>query len=155
MASYSVHYKFSQHFNLPAPAAYQWCTDYQAGDIALMGKKGERQIRIINDDTLVLTDTFFGEGGKTIRKRLIRLYPERLSWTNTRISAEGKYSQFLYEILQEGDNSSRLNFTGSQIFYSSSKPSPAQIATASEELKREDSLVWKLLTEAMEDDLSI
>ncbi|MBC7126916.1 MAG: hypothetical protein ABC585_03815 [Candidatus Methanosuratincola petrocarbonis] len=78
MASYSVHYKFSQRFNFPAQEAYQWCTDFQAGDIALMGGKGKRRVTRINDDTLVLTDTVIGEGGKVTRKRLVRLYPELL-----------------------------------------------------------------------------
>jgi len=153
MASYSVHYKFSQLFDFPPQAAYKWCTDFQTGDVVLMGKKGDRQIRRINEDTLVLDDTYFGEGGKTVKKRLIRLYPERLAWTNTRISAEGKFSQFLYEIFPDGENGSRLDFTGSQIFYSSDKPSAAKIASISDELRNEDAAGWKLLAEAMKKDL--
>jgi len=154
MISYSVHYKFSQHFNFPAKEAYRWCTDYQPDDIALMGAKGKRQIQRINDDTFVLTDTFFGDGGKTVKKRLVRLYPECLFWTNTRLSADGRHSQFLYQIIPDGKKGSRLDFTGSQVYYDDKKPTPARIASMAEELAKEDSLGWKSLAKAMEKDLS-
>lgn len=63
MASYTVHYKFSQRFNFPAQEVYRWCTDFQAGDIALMNEKGKRRVRRINEDTLVLTDTLLSVSG--------------------------------------------------------------------------------------------
>ena len=33
MNSYSVHFRFSQHFDFLAEEAYKWCTDYDSGDI--------------------------------------------------------------------------------------------------------------------------
>ncbi|MGA2573304.1 MAG: hypothetical protein ABSF36_03720 [Candidatus Methanomethylicaceae archaeon] len=154
MIAYSVHYKFSQHFNFPAQDAYRWCTDYQTDDIVLMGSKGKRQIQRINDDTLVLTDTLFGKERKTVKKRLVRLYPECLFWTNTRLSADGRHSQFLYQIVPDGEKGSRLDFTGSQVYYNSKKPTPVRIALMANELAKEDSLGWKSLAKAMEKDLS-
>jgi hypothetical protein len=154
MISYSVHYKFSQHFNFQAQDAYRWCTDYQTDDIVLMGAKGKRQIQRINDDTLVLMDTLFGDERKTVKKRLVRLYPECLFWTNTRLSADGRHSQFLYQIVPDGEKGSLLDFTGSQVYYNSKKPTPVRIASMAEELAKEDSLGWKLLAKAMEKDLS-
>jgi hypothetical protein len=153
MTSFSVHYKFSQHFDFPAQEAYRWCTDYQPGDIELMGGKGRRQIQRINEDTLILTDTIYHEGEKVIKKRLVRLYPERLFWTNTRLSTDGMHSQFLYEIVPLGKGSSRLDFTGSQVFYSSKRPTPEEISSIAQTLVDEDSLGWKSLAKVMEKDL--
>ncbi len=154
MASYSVHYRFSQHFNFPAQVAYRWCTDYSAEDVTLMGEKGKRKIRRINDDTFVLTDTYYQDDGEVIKKRLVRLYPERLFWTNTRLSSEGRHSQFLYEIVPLGANSSRLDFTGSHVFYGAKKPTPAEISSIANKMAEEDSLAWKSLAKAMEKDLT-
>ena len=114
MKSYSVHFRFSQHFDFPAEDAYKWCTDYDSGDIGLAGDRGSRAVRLMNEDTLVLTDTYFTGKGKVVRKKLVRLYPETHSWTNTRISTEGRFSQFLYRIIPEAEGS-RLEFTGSQV----------------------------------------
>src|SRR5712691_8041905 len=76
MKSYSVHFRVSQHFDFPAEEAYKWCTDYDSGDIGLAGDRGSRAVRRINEDTLVLTDTYFTDKGKVARKKLVRLYPE-------------------------------------------------------------------------------
>lgn len=154
MASYTVHYKFSQRFNFPAQEVYRWCTDFQAGDIALMNEKGKRRVRRINEDTLVLTDTLIGEWGEVTKRRLVRLYPELLFWTNTRLSADGRHSQFLYQIVPEGEERSRLDFTGSQVYYGGEKPTADRIALMAEELSKEDSRAWKALAMAMEKDLS-
>jgi len=151
MDSYSVHFKFSQHFDFPPEKAYRWCTDYEPGDIELQGKNGIRRVQWINEDTAVLTDTNFAGVKKDAKRKLVRLYPERLSWTNTRISLEGRHSQFLYEIVAEGGGS-RLDFTGSQIFQGE-KPSAAKLQAMADELTREDSEVWRNLAKAMAKDL--
>jgi len=151
MESYSVHFKFSQHFDFPAEEAYAWCTDYDSGDIGLAGQRGRRSIQRINEDTLVLTDTYFTDGGKVVRKKLVRLYPESLSWTNTRISAEGRFSQFLYRIIPEAEGS-RLEFTGSQVL-PGKKPSAKKVAALAKKYAEEDSDSWRNLAEAMERDL--
>jgi len=151
MKSYSVHFRFSQHFDFPAEEAYRWCTDYDSGDIGLAGERGSRAVRRINDDTLVLTDTYFTNKGKVARKKLVRLYPENYSWTNTRISAEGRFSQFLYQIIPEADGS-RLEFRGSRVIAGKKPPAPKLVALARKEVK-EDSQSWRNLAKAMGEDL--
>ena len=151
MKSYSVHFRFSQHFDFPAEEAYRWCTDYDSGDIGLAGERGSRAVRRINEDTLVLTDTYFTDKGKVARRKLVRLYPEIHSWTNTRISAEGRYSQFLYQIIPEAEGS-RLEFRGSQVIPGKKPPAPKLAALARKEVK-EDSQSWRNLAKAMGEDL--
>src|SRR5438876_1211334 len=147
MKSYSVHFRFSQHFDFPAEEAYRWCTDYDSGDIGLAGERGSRAVRRINEDTLVLTDTYFTDKGKVARKKLVRLYPEIHSWTNTRISAEGRYSQFLYQIIHEAEGS-RLEFRGSQVIPGKKPPALKLAALARKEVK-EVSQSWRNLANAM------
>ena len=151
MNSYSVHFRFSQHFDFPAGDAYKWCTDYDSGDIGLAGDRGSRAVRQINEDTLVLTDTYFTDKGKVVRRKLVRLYPETHSWTNTRISTEGRFSQFLYRIIPEAEGS-RLEFTGSQVI-PGKKPTALKLAALARKYVKEDSQSWRKLARAMEEDL--
>jgi hypothetical protein len=150
--SYSVHFKFTQHFDFPPEEAYSWCTDYQPEDIRLQGNDGVRKVQWVNEDTVVLTDITFTGTRKVAKRRLVRLYPERLSWTNTRISSEGRHSQFLYDIVAE-KGGSRLDFTGSQVVLGK-RPSPAKLAAMAAELVKEDSATWRNLAKAMARDLS-
>lgn len=152
MDSFSVHFKFSQHFDFTPERAYRWCTDYDPGDIKLQGNVGVRKIHRVNEDTVLLTDVSISSKGKVPKRKLVRLYPERRSWTNTRIGAEGRYSQFLYEIVAE-EGGSRLDFTGSQVFYGK-RPSSARLASMAAELVKEDSATWRNLAKAMAKDLS-
>jgi len=149
--SFSVHYTFSQHFDFPARRAYEWCTDYDPNDWALMGVKGRRSIRRLNEDTIILTDTHSKGKSKTVRNRLVRLYPEILSWTNTRISTEGRHSQFLYQIFAE-HGGSRLVFTGNQIF--AGQATRSRRAALAKQLAKEDAALWKNLAKAMAKDLA-
>lgn len=151
MKSFSVHYRFSQHFDFPPRRAYDWCTDYDPGDIALGGQRGERRIRRLNEDTLVLTDTYFQGRGRVVKRRLVKLYPKSLSWTNTRISPEGRHSQFLYQILPERGGS-RLVFTGSQMFDGTATAS--RRAALAKRIAKEDSAEWRVLARAMAKDLA-
>jgi hypothetical protein len=152
VSSYSVHFRFSQHFDFPAEAAYRWCTDYDPSDIKLQGGDGVRRIRWVNDDTVMLTDVSVTAKGSVAKRKLVRLYPERLFWTNTRLSQDGRHSQFLYQITTE-KRGSRLDFTGSQV-YPGKKPSAAKLAAMAAELVREDSATWRNLARAMAKDLS-
>jgi hypothetical protein len=152
MNSYSVHFKFSQHFDFPAEEAFRWCTDYSPGDIELMGDVGRRKVRRINEDTFILTDENRTKDGKVVKRKLVRVYPERLSWTNTRISQAGKHSQFLYQVVPE-EGGSRLEFTGSQI-YPGRKPGLAKLATIERDIVAEDTASWRNLAKAMAKDLS-
>ena len=150
MKSFSVHYGFTQHFDFPPRAAYRWCVNYDPGDLKIVGENGVRKIRKLNEDTLILTDTFFTRKGNVVRKRLIKLYPESLSWTNTRVSPEARHSQFLYRILPE-KGGSRLVFTGSQMFPGTATAS--RRAALARKLAGEDVSWWKHFAKAMDADL--
>jgi hypothetical protein len=156
MDTYSVHFWFSQHFDFPAEAAFNWCTDYSPDDLNLMGNGGRRKVERLNDDTFILTDEYGTNDEKVLRTRLskkvVRIYPERLCWTNTRISPDGIHSQFLYQLVPE-EGGSRLEYTGSQIFPGKS-PGRKKLAEIAKRLTAEDSASWRNLAKAMAKDLS-
>jgi hypothetical protein len=154
MPSYTIHFGFSQRFPLTAAEAYEWCTDYDAGDIALEGMKGVRRVEWTDAATAILTDTLDVDGGKTTKIKVVRLYPKLLMWTNTRISDPGKYSQFIYQIVSEGKNASRLDYNGAQIEEGEGIPSSSEIAVMSKKLTDEDSQSWVNLAAAMEKDMT-
>jgi hypothetical protein len=147
-----LRYGFSQTFGVSAEAAYRWCTDYQPDDWARMGEKGTRDIEWLNEDTVILTDTVMGLEGKTTKQRLVRLYPERLAWTNTHLAGPNRHSQFWYQVTPVGQRASRLDFTGLQINYGRA-PSAARIAARARKLADEDSKAWILLAKEMKKDL--
>jgi transposase len=152
MNSYPIRYQFSRSFDVPAKAAYQWCTDYRPDDWRRMGKKGTRRIKRLNEDTLILTDTVEGEGGAVTKKRLVRLNADSLAWTNTHLAGPNKHSQFWYQIVAVGKARSRLDFTGLQVNYGR-RPSALRAAEAAKELKEDDSRAWVLLAREMSTDL--
>jgi hypothetical protein len=154
MPSFTIHFGFSQRFPFPAAEAYEWCTDYDAGDIVLEGMKGVRRVEWTDTATVILTDTVDADGGKTTKIKVVRLYPKLLMWTNTRISDPGKYSQFIYQIVPEGKNASRLDYNGAQIEEREKVPSSSEIAAMSEKIAEEDSQAWVNLAAAMEKDMS-
>jgi hypothetical protein len=155
MAPYSTRYGFSQRFKVPAGEAYRWATDYQPDDWSLMGKKGKRGIKRLSGNAIILTDRIYGDDGRYVSKRrLVLLYPERRSWTNTHLGGPNKHSQFLYEIIPEGKNSSRLDFTGFQINYDAQgEASPEKVESLAHKLREDDVATWRLLAKAMERDL--
>jgi hypothetical protein len=148
-------YRFQQRFNVPARRAYEWCTDFAPGDHALMGDKGAgRKVERFTERTFILTDTFNLEAGNRIEKRkLVQLYPEKLFWTCTHISGPAAYSQFLYQIVAESDDASRIEFTGLFLDYANENAAEAQVARLAERECAGDAAGWKLLAEAMEQDL--
>jgi hypothetical protein len=154
MEYYTVHYAFSQRFPFPAGEVYEWSTDYREDDIPLTGRKGTRKIERMDEATLILTDTLT-EGGKAETKvRLIRLFPGILTWTNTRLSDAGKHSQFIYQVVPDGVNASRLEFTGAQVERAGKQPSKTERAAAAKEYAETDALIWVHLAAAMEKDLA-
>jgi len=118
-----------------------------------MGDEGHRNVQRVNDDTFILTDDFETKEGRLTKEKLVRIYPESLSWTNTRISFDGKFSQFLYQIVAEGKGGSRLDFTGSQIF-PGKNPGRAKLTAMAKRLVIEDSASWRNLAKAMSEELS-
>jgi hypothetical protein len=151
----SIYYKFTQHFKVPAREAYKWCTDYQPGDLALMGEKGTRKIDWISKDAFILSDTLRtkvnGKRKKVTKTKLVRLNTRALSWTNTHIAGPIRHSQFLYRIVPEGKNASRLEFTGLQI--ESGKSGGKTASELAKKYRAEDSRGWKLLAKALHKDL--
>ena len=154
MPRYTVHYRFSQRFPFPAGDAYAWSTDFHADDVTLMGEEGTRKVDRIDDSTFILADTQKRAERPETKVRLVRLYPELLMWTNTRISEAGKHSQFIYQIAPEGVKGSRLEFTGAQLDEAARQPSKAELAAAAKRYAETDALAWMHLAEAMKKDLA-
>ncbi len=150
---YSIRYGFTQSFNFPAEIAYKWSTDYDPKDMERQGENGTRRITRLTEDTFILDDRYDRNEGSITKTKLVRLYPERHSWTSTHLSGPVKHSQFLYEIIAEGTQTSHLNFTGLQIIYSEKKPSNAATRRLAAQIRKEDSHGWKLLAQAMQNDL--
>jgi hypothetical protein len=153
LPAFSVRYSFTQSFSVPPEDAYRWCTNYHPNDWALMGKRGKRKIRKISDGLIILEDTTYGDGKPVVKRRLVRLDPVRLSWTNTHLTGPNKYSQFLYKITPAGTYGSKLEFTGLQVEYAKSKIAPARIASLARKYREEDSESWEHLARAMEKEL--
>jgi hypothetical protein len=150
-----IYYHFQQRFNVSARKAYEWCTNYASGDHALMGEKdASREIKHFTERTVILTDTFnVGANDQIEKQKLVQLYPETLFWTSTHISGPAKHSQFIYQITAEGDDTSRLDFTGILLDYAHEKVSEADAAKLAEKECENDAAAWVLLSKAMEQDL--
>ena len=150
----SVRYGFSQAFSVPARDAFRWAVDYQPGDFTLMGVDGRREVTRLSDDAFLMKETIRrDDGAGSTRTKLIRIDPERMSYSNTHISGPAKHSQFLYEIVPEGENGSRLRFTGLLLYRSEKEPTRKEVARIAAEERKTDSGIWKKLAKAMEADL--
>lgn len=146
----SLPFEFSQPLPLSAREAYAWSTDYRSDDIALLGGNGRRRIQHLANDTILLTDTFVSNDGTRVsKKKLVRLYPSRLMFTNTHVSGPNQHSQFIYEFLDEGKTGSTLRFTGQQIVQVDRALSSAEIRKRAAEARKDDHGTWKSLAKAM------
>ncbi len=148
----SVRYRFRQHFTVPAQKAFEWCTDYQAGpeDHVLMGdENADRKLKRVSESTIILTDIFHTQKGIVEKKKLVELYPNRLSWNATHLSGPVKYSQFLYEISPDGEEESQIDFTGLYLDYEHKNLSKEEAKQIAERLCKEDHEGWKLLAKAL------
>ena len=144
----SISFRFSQRFKSPAREVYDWATDYDPQDIVRMGHSGKRKIARVCNETLILTDTYhYEDGTKVSKKKLIRLDPAGLRWTNTHLTGPNQHSQFLYELIPEGETACRLDFTGMQIL-ELEDASKREVAERARQLKREDATSWKNLARA-------
>jgi len=151
--AHSLRYEFDQKFNFPAQEVFKWCTDYEAGDLGLMGDEGKRSIEKISKDAIILNDAYY-IGKKIVRrKKIVNLYPDTLSWVSTHLIGDRKYSQFLYRISAEGNSKSSLHFTGLQIEYDDRKNKSA--SSVSKRLQKNDSHAWQLLAKEMEKDMKV
>lgn len=144
----AVRYSFSQRFPFSASKTFKWCTGYSFSDHMLMGnKKAERQITRVTETTVILTDIFAADKGDVEKQKLVQIYPERLMWISTHLTGLNKYSQFIYEVIAEGENTSRLDFTALQIEHK--EMSESEVKLLAEKLRQEDSEAWHLLANAM------
>ncbi len=147
-------YRFRVTLPAAAPAAYRWCVDYRPDDWERMGHVGRRKVAQLAPGTILLTDTVRTEKGSVTKKRLVRLRPRDLAWTNTHVAGPTLHSQFLYRILPRGAHRSVLEFTGLQIERAARAPSAAALARRAREVCREDATLWRRhLVRAMAKDL--
>ena len=145
-------YSFKQRFPVPAKRVYQWCTDFDSTDHALMGDlNARRKMAHLNQGTIILTDTFHLPDGTIEKQKLVQLYPDQLFWVSTHLTGPNQYSQFLYAIKPQGSDSSILEFTGVHLDYTDKEDAEA----LAKRLRKEDSDAWKLLAKAMKLDLAL
>ena len=153
MQVYSIKYGFSQRFSVPAKKAFDWCTDYRPHDLSLMKIKGERSLRKLTDDTIILNEITYKNERAVKKTKLVRLDRVHLAWSSTHVSGPYRHSQFLYQIVPLGKRSSKLNFTGLLLCYSEAKLSPSKIKQMAKDERRQDSRSWRNLAIAMAEDL--
>jgi hypothetical protein len=140
---------------VPAKKAYEWCTNFDPSDHALMGdENAQRKITHITDNTIILTDTFHTQSGDVEKQKLVQLYSSQMFWTSTHLTGPNQFSQFLYQISAEGEAASRLEFTANHFEYPKEKLYKAGVKILAEKLCKEDSEAWKLLAKAMAKDFS-
>ena len=149
----SISYKFNQHFSVPARKAFDWCTDYQPGDIALMGEEGERRINRLTDDTVILEEHVIQAGRKVSKVKLVKLNRDALSWYNIHLQGPNEYSEFIYQIVPETARKSKLIFTGLLLVYGTKRISRQKLRQIANREKLYDSRAWKRLASTMAEEL--
>ena len=152
--TYSVGYSFNQSLAAPAEVAFDWCTDYQPYDLAIMKEKGRRKIQRITRDTILLTETMPKKNRLIKKTKLVRLNKPSLSWTNTHIGGPNRHSQFLYKLVPEGKNRSRLYFQGLLIHYSPKTVTRQQLRKIAAAERRADATAWRHLAAALRRDMA-
>ena len=148
-----MRYEFSQRFHVPAPDAFRWCTDYSPKDYDLMGLKGNRKFKRMLDDVIVLDDTIHSGNKSTRKKKLVRIDPKRMTYYNIHLTGPTKHSLYLYQIVPEGEDGSRLNYTAYEVYYPKKPPSKKELA----DIWGAETVAWKRdwgnLAKAMEREL--
>jgi hypothetical protein len=153
-------YDFTTRLLASRPRAYAWATDYRSNDFRLSGIPAVPKVERLAENLVLLTDTFESDpfdsrpGAKTVKQKLVHLYPDRWAWTSTHIAGPALHSQFLYRLSSRGPAECTLHFTGSQVERVDGTPTRASVAQRSRELKREDSQLWVQLSAALAKDLA-
>jgi len=151
-------YRFATKLSASRPKAYRWATDYRSTDFRLSGIDGTRLVERLAKNLILLTDSFEADpfdrrpGARTVKVKLVHLYPDRWAWTSTHIAGPAQHSQFLYELTPRGSSACTLHFTGSQVESVDRPPTPSSVATRTRELRREDSSLWDRLSVALAKD---
>jgi hypothetical protein len=148
-----VRYSFSQRFSVPVEDAFKWSIDYDPEDFVLMGREGTRKVKKLSEDAFILEDSMKTDKGVVKKTRLVRINPERHSFSNTHIAGPTIHSQFWYEFFPSASGGSRLEFTGLLLYPSKKGLSTEQVSEIAEEERKGDARIWKNLAKAMEADL--
>jgi len=141
-------YRFTTKLPVPRPQAYRWATDYRSDDLKLAGLEATRKVERIAEDLILLTDSFDADpfnsrpGARTVKEKLVHLYPDRWSWTSTHLTGPARYSQFLYRLTTRTARACTLHFIGSQVEQIGGSPTRSSLQRRALELKREDSQLW-------------
>jgi hypothetical protein len=149
----STRYEFTQHFDVPAPQAFSWCTDYDPKDHNLMGNRGHRRVTRVSDDTILLEDTLYPNGRAVTKKKLIKIDRETMTYFNFHLTGANKNSLYFYRIIPEGEAKSRLEYTGYELTYPKKAPTRAQLDAAAEADAVTRAREWGRLAKAMESEV--
>jgi len=155
MSVVSLRYRFEQPFRVPARAAFTWCTDFVPADGALLSDGTVRSVRRLTKDALILTDTTH-PGGRRLRiRRLVRIDPRSLAWTNTHLDGPFRHSQYWYRVVPDGPARSHLEFDGLRLVRSARPWSASERAREAERNRSSDARAWReRLAPALERDLA-
>jgi len=150
----SVQYGFRQSFRVPANAAFAWCTDFGPGDGQLFSERTLRSIRQLSETALVMTDTTYPEGRPLRIRRLVRIFPSEMAWTNTHLDGPYRHSQYWYRVVSDGPTKSHLEFRGLRLESPPRALSGTETTRRAQQLRREDSGEWRRrLAPALERDV--
>lgn len=82
-------------------------------------------------------------GGRTRRiRRLVRINPSEMAWTNTHLDGPYRHSQYWYRVVPDGPRASHLEFRGLRVERTRRRLPPKALARMAEECRREDSGEW-------------
>lgn len=143
MTTISLRYSFRQPLRASAPRAYAWCTDFDPTDASLFGDRRTRVVRRIASDALLMTDVTYPKGERRSIRRLVRLFPEEMAWTNTHLTGPFRNSQFWYRVVPDGPRRSHLEFHGLKLESHPRAPSAAEVERLARENRRSDSATWR------------
>jgi hypothetical protein len=155
-----VTYTFTTKLPVPRAQAFRWATDYRSTDLKLAGLSARRKVERLTEDLILLTDSFDADpfssrrGVRTVKRKLVHLYPDRWAWTSTHVSGPARFSQFLYRLTARGRGGSALHFTGSQVEQVSRPPTRSSLRRRARELRAEDSRLWDRFSELIARDAS-
>jgi hypothetical protein len=139
----SLRYHFRQALNVPARAAYDWATDFDPADGRLFSRKTRRTVHRLTDDAVVLTDVTYPDGRPRRIRRLVRMDPAGMAWTNTHLDGPFRHSQFWYRIVPDGRSASHLEFEGFTLEEVPRRLSSAMVAARAAQNRRHDSAEWR------------
>jgi hypothetical protein len=151
-------YSFTTKLPVSRPRAYRWATDYRPTDLKRAGLDATRKVERLTKDLILLTDSFGSDpfnsrpGARTVKEKLVHLYPDRWEWTSTHVSGPARYSQFLYRLTPRGGAACILHFTGSQVEQVAHPPTPSSLRRRAQELRQEDSHLWNEFAVALRKD---